>query len=1046
MATLRLILARQPLRLLESAAEPFLAPPPATDSPFASPPCLLALRQGGLRDDLLALAARRGVRGWFDPPLCLFAELPDRLAGEQSGYSDDYERVVLLSAVLREVAPRVLVRPPRTDAFVDAVDRLFGEWIGEGHSPEDLARALRSRADADAFERMRNDELVAAYARYRERLREANRQDRRARLAETARVVRADPGGLAERLGGRREIRLFALHDLRGGWVPLLEALRESPALDVIGIYTSVRLDQTEGLAPDEVIELPEPRGLSHVLFEPGADTAVSADGGPAIRLISAPDAEREVEDVAVRVRALLDRGERPERIAVVARSARPYVDLVLQALDRLGVDATARRRVRFAEIPVVRSVLALLAVARDGWTRHGLVELAQQPYLGVDLDPVILNHIGYRRRVEGLDAWRTAIESLLREAKAQERRREEAEAEERRGNAPPSERVERALADFLTFAERASPLHEQRPLREWIEWLRAAVLGPAWGIERRMFSIPHDRFDVVRVDAAGFGGMRRILDEWSAALDQWGGGDERLDAAGFETRVREMLDGDAALWTETRRGVQVLEGLAAAHRPFDHVFLVGLSSGTFPLPAPRRSLLGPADLEALAAAGLRCDTRERWDVRERALFRALVAGGARSLTLSWPRLDARGAETGASVFIDETIERTNLEPEVIPTQRVSVPGMPVLRSAEAARFAEHALRIERIRETGELSPWNGLIEDPELREYVQLTLGENYVWSPTQLESYAKCAWSWFSERLLRTTRLQDPDIDIDPRARGSILHDALHRFFDAARERTGGPVVLLPQDLGDWALPLAGAALDQAIEAADDDVWLGQPELRKTKRAELRRMLERYLRLEAEANARLLTSTHWMSTRVLRTGVAEHEVPFDNLALNLGSTTIMLRGTIDRVEVGVDARVSAHDVIAAVDYKTTRWSTPGSGDKEAWDDGVVLQVPLYAHALTQLRPGTRVARVEYRAIRSGERVHSLELLQVKRDRGSHVTTEDSKQRAKMAEAIEAAGRHVERARAGEYRARPAPSCMCPSFCHAWEICRVKGGPQKKW
>ena len=24
--------------------------------------------------------------------------------------------------------------------------------------------------------------------------------------------------------------------------------------------------------------------------------------------------------------------------------------------------------------------------------------------------------------------------------------------------------------------------------------------------------------------------------------------------------------------------------------------------------------------------------------------------------------------------------------------------------------------------------------------------------------------------------------------------------------------------------------------------------------------------------------------------------------------------------------------------------------------------------------------------------------------------------------------------------------SCKCPPFCHAWDICRVKGGPQAKW
>jgi hypothetical protein len=35
-----------------------------------------------------------------------------------------------------------------------------------------------------------------------------------------------------------------------------------------------------------------------------------------------------------------------------------------------------------------------------------------------------------------------------------------------------------------------------------------------------------------------------------------------------------------------------------------------------------------------------------------------------------------------------------------------------------------------------------------------------------------------------------------------------------------------------------------------------------------------------------------------------------------------------------------------------------------------------------------------------------------------------------------------VKDSRAGRYPAAPAPSCKCPDFCHAREICRVKDGP----
>src|SRR5690606_38702915 len=68
MATVHLHVSDDPRSLLEEAASGFLRPLEADRADaFASPPHVLLLRQGGLRDDLIALAAERGVAGWFEP-------------------------------------------------------------------------------------------------------------------------------------------------------------------------------------------------------------------------------------------------------------------------------------------------------------------------------------------------------------------------------------------------------------------------------------------------------------------------------------------------------------------------------------------------------------------------------------------------------------------------------------------------------------------------------------------------------------------------------------------------------------------------------------------------------------------------------------------------------------------------------------------------------------------------------------------------------------------------------------------------------------------
>ena len=127
-------------------------------------------------------------------------------------------------------------------------------------------------------------------------------------------------------------------------------------------------------------------------------------------------------------------------------------------------------------------------------------------------------------------------------------------------------------------------------------------------------------------------------------------------------------------------------------------------------------------------------------------------------------------------------------------------------------------------------------------------------------------------------------------------------------------------------------------------------------------------------------------------------------------------------------------------MDYKTTRYAAPGGGKPGAWDDGVVLQVPLYAWALARLHEGATVARVEYRSLKKPGSHHLLELAQYDRKAGAVVA--DPKHVARYQAALAAVARHVEGARAGRFPAAPAPSCGCPSFCHAIDICRVAGGP----
>jgi hypothetical protein len=1046
LVSLRLVTSPDPAILLRAVADAFLAKRPATAAePFPTPPYLLALRQGTLRDDLLALAAASNIEGWFDPPLCIFHELPRKLGVRERVTLGGYERAVLLARLLRETGSEVFARLPRPDVFVDAVDGLFGELISNGVQPHTFRSALEQRADRDDFERRRDADLARAYEAYLTLLARLDKGDGRDEWQYCAAEIAAGRADLSHALNGRREIRIFGLADLRRGWRALLHALAASAGIDSVVIYsTTATLDI--GVAPELLdSELTNFAAAAARLFTDPAENDRFVAQQPVI--VSAPDVEREHAEVARRVRGLIEDGVEPERIAVVSRKARPHVDYAVAALARVGVPAMARQRFTLNTIPAVRAIRTLFKAAADGWTRAGLVEIARQPYIDCAIDPRVVNYIGFRRRVAGLADWEVELRRLERETAERERRTAEGEPEsDDRGHPPPPSATVRSTREALgALARFARALDAARPMSEWLDWLHQMLAGDTFGIRASAYKLAAERFDVVRRDLVALDGVAAIVREWRDALAVPGLGgrdNEQVSLARFHEELTAFLSGDAALWTPASRGVQVLEGSAAAYRSFDHVFLLGLQAGAFPAAAPQSSILDADERASLAAAGLPIDTPEVWDAREQELFRVLAAGARRSLTLSFSRIDEMGRDVVASSFLEGLEDAVECSRAEIATSEVVIAGAPLYTSASSLDQAVHGATIERIRAGDRLTVYDGKIESPDLLEWLASEFGDDRRWSPTQLEELAKCPWAYYAKRLLRLEHLEDPDEDMDHATRGSVLHLALQHFYIGAKARVGGPVFLLPPDCS-WAGEMLSQALDKAL-AESEWKWLGHPVLRPAHRAELWRILDGYLEWEMKLHSDMIDPPRGArnAPRMIRTGADEHELRFEDMVFERDGIRIRYRGSIDRVDVSVDDRVAKGRFIAAIDYKTSVYSTPGGGKAEAWTEGVVLQVPLYAHALRTLRPAQDIARVEYQALKQPKQVHSLQLYTI--DRKTARLERDEEANEKWQGALDQAVAHVRRARGGEFSANPPESCRCPPWCHGRDICRIPGGPRE--
>jgi len=960
MPTPHVISILDPAQLLHRAVEGLFPVPPATsEHPWPTLSAWVVLRQGGLRDDLHRLAADRNVAGWFDSPICLFSEIARRWGSDAAARPlTEPERLAILSGIIDRFGGTVFGKAQGGEAWVPAVDHLIGELASEGIGAESFQRAALQSA-GDQFARDRAEALGRIYAEWVATLEGAQRGDGRDGKVRLAREIAVDPAGFAERLGGRRDVRFVGLADLRGGWRPLLSALASSPALDRLEILTTFPLQ----LPPELGAAYSEP---DHVSSFAGALFSDAAFSGPDVRLLEAPDAAREVEAIAVRVRTLLDSGVAPSRVAVVARQARPLVNELAAALGTLGVPVTARRRTALFQTGPARALQVILAAVSESFTRHSIIELAENPLLATGLDPAVVNMVGFASQLTGRAEWRDAFALLL--ARCEARDRGEEDEDEHRKQLPRTEHVASTLAAWNALDARLAELEGERPLTAWFGWVAESLRGGAWGLSNALSQPLADR-EAWQADVRACDLIAENALAWRDALTTFGSDSSSIDAATFGGRFRMLLDEDLITPPETDFGVAVGEALSLGWRAFDHVFVIGLSAGVFPQRAASGGILDADDRRALISAGLPVDAPDAWRGREGELFRVICAAPRVSLTLSWPVMDAAGRDVARSAFVDEAaavLARAHSEKddddaladagvlERMPTNQALVPGYPVARDAAAVAHARLAAERE-MRRTREPSPWNGEIEDPALQQWLAERYGESFVWSATQLELVAKCRWHWFAQRLLRLDPQADADDQMEPTVRGALVHDALHRFFSAAAARMHGPAYVRDSDRT-WAVDLMSTSATDAWEAAlAAKQWLGPMALHEVAFDELAAELQGYLEFEIDWNEKSYNN-RTNASKQIRTGAAEGEYAFDNVRLSGDGVGFLLRGSIDRVDRGVDERVEgAERYIAAIDYKSTIYSTPAAGKPAGWDDGVVLQVPLFVNPGEMIKVDTR-------------------------------------------------------------------------------------------
>ncbi len=788
-------------------------------------------------------------------------------------------------------------------------------------------------------------------------------------------------------------------------------------------------------------------RHLSEQLLMP-RPPQIEANG--AVQWIEAPDPTREVGAVLRRVKRLLIEGTPPDDILIALRDWPLYGGAMAAQGQIYGLPLALHYGEPLARNPAVVALLDLLALHQNHFRRRDLLDTLRSPYFavpGIDAEQVdLLDQISSKWLVMGgRFAWLEALDLAARPALPV---RDDDDAD------VAALEIERRTASGLKIAldqffQRITP-PEIASVETYVAWLEdlighdiadpdfaEAQAPPAYTLAMPAQIRRDADSALVSRDLAAMNEFKRVL-RGILAAQALAGSLGYSDEIAWETFFRDLrttVDSTTVGRGGSRDGRVLVTTVADARGlPHRHVFVLGLSEGLFPQPAPEDPLLLDSERERLRKSGIALPTQaER--AGDDGLFYGLIAQAHGSLTLSRPH--SKDGELWAAshlwratlaVFSDARVEHIKLgdvprDPATL--YEAALAAADGLNSGQPLGWIEpiYWQRIRRGRqiEMSRLSRhphdhYTGRLQDARLIAWAAQTLSPNRVWSASQLNDYGLCGFRYFAGRLLRLEPFEEPEDGMDSRQLGTLYHEIL----EATYRRLGG---MITPKRRDEALTVLDEIADEYMASAPERLRF-RPSLQwAQEQIVLRRRLVKLISDDFSDKNPLAKEFGNAPREIYR---QEAKFDGDQVFLDLGDEQLRVRGSIDRMD-------RQGERVIVVDYKTG--STLIS--KAELERGRNFQMMVYLLAAQNLiehegredRP-TEVAGGVFWKI-GGESLGAL-------------TSEDS---AMIDAGKDHLRRYLERARSGDFAAHAnrLDGGKCAHYCDFHQFCRVHNVHRRK-
>ncbi len=968
----------------------------------------------------------------------LFEEVRRAVGVEAGPTATRMQRVWLCRAAAREVRLRQLHRSAAREGFAPALEALVSDLQAAGLDAAGLDAAI-AELDDSAYEREIGD-LLSAY----ERLRDAAGLTDDAKLADAAVTgLRADP----IRWRGR-PVLLLGFDDLSRQQVELVAALGEAGDVTVAITFEAGRpalaaRAELRGTLVDELgadlepplerrpetgreIDDSPPRGtegeteeatqrgtgreaedsaldrtLHHLernLFEPDPPAVAPEPGS--LRLLEGAGERSEAELVGRAVARLLADGADPDEVAVALRSPDRQAPLFARVLAGLGIPIAPEAKIPLAATATGSTLLRLLEIAGPDGTAIDVVAFLRGPARANPRNVDWLERTVLRGRMttsaEALEVWRGG------------------------------EEIDRRIWELDAIAEAGDDA--------------AALTAAVTRIAAHLAERPHERTGFVpsagpAVELRASAEVRRALEE-TAAL-----GAEAPTASELAELLAHIR---VPLWSGGTEGrVRILSPYRLRATRVRHLFVAGLSDGSFPAHAPADPLL--AD-ERRAALGI--PSRSDPAAEERFLFYSCVSRPQDCLHLSYPASDESGTPKPRSPYVDEVRSLLlpapssdpaddPLEDELAvraePEDVVPAPGDATTARDLARALAAENAGVERVQglpaeisgpiaadlATARAALAAAARPGPLSHPDVLAALGADHPYGASTLEEYDTCSYRWFVGHELRPRPIGP---DPEPLEDGGLAHAVLERLY---REPPTGSRRPGEDDVERW-IEAAGELSRSEAAGREWDLASASARIRLARTDAL---IARFLRRDARTETPLEPGAELLEVSFGDSHEDQH--PAARLA------GFSLHGRIDRIDVaGSQALIR--------DYKLSSKAVAGA---KLIKEGK-LQMPLYLLAARTFGLEPIGGLYSPLGASTDDRPRGLMLKELKGELLPGATADayrtdflDEESFEGVLEEAEArASEIVDGMRAGRI-ARDPRDDKCPTWCGMAAICRIERG-----